>query len=409
MSMNDEPAGQEPSQAPEERRDQRGGEDPSEAVRLSEASGSTDFDVDEEAPSWSEGLRERKKRLTRKLISDTATAMFLERGFDDVKVIDVAEAAGVSEKTVYNYFPTKESLLFDREPEAAASIWRALGPGAPARSPVAGALEVLEAQIAEMSNDWSREGVGIFRRFAELVDATPSLQAAQREMSDRLERTAAEALAEQAGVNPDDPEPRIAAAALMGLWRLQYNACRRCALEGRTADETRRIASDEVARAARLVESGLWSFGAVVEGARSRQQLKAAGDAAQLAGRQVINAIRQARSVWEQLQQESRSPGATHDPRIQGLAAFLEQADRWKRDFKGQQDDWKQAYREQQWQLRQAQRELQQRFRQAHHEHRQEFRDAQSRRGAGPRGSRRPIRPPTPPEAPLPDAGDRPL
>ncbi len=87
------------------------------------------------ASDWSEGLRERKKRLTRSLISDTATAMFLERGFDDVRVAEVAEACGVSEKTVYNYFPTKESLLLDREPEMAAELWRALGPGSTARSP----------------------------------------------------------------------------------------------------------------------------------------------------------------------------------------------------------------------------------------------------------------------------------
>ena len=62
-----------------------------------------------------EGLRERKKRLMRQLISDTATAMFLERGFDEVRVAEVAAACDVSEKTVYNYFPTKESLILDRE------------------------------------------------------------------------------------------------------------------------------------------------------------------------------------------------------------------------------------------------------------------------------------------------------
>ena len=61
-----------------------------------------------------EGLRERKKRLMRQQLSDTATAMFLERGFDAVRVAEVAEACGVSEKTVFNYFPTKESLVLDR-------------------------------------------------------------------------------------------------------------------------------------------------------------------------------------------------------------------------------------------------------------------------------------------------------
>ena len=76
------------------------------------------------------GLRERKKRITRQLISDTATAMFLEKGFEEVRVADVASACNVSEKTVYNYFPTKESLLFDRFEDMEAQVRVALGPGA---------------------------------------------------------------------------------------------------------------------------------------------------------------------------------------------------------------------------------------------------------------------------------------
>src|SRR5580698_5703192 len=75
-----------------------------------------------------EGLRERKKRIMRQLISDTATAMFLDAGFDEVRVADVAAACGVSEKTVYNYFPTKESLIFDRFEDMEADVRHALGP-----------------------------------------------------------------------------------------------------------------------------------------------------------------------------------------------------------------------------------------------------------------------------------------
>src|SRR5579875_4216452 len=52
-----------------------------------------------------EGLRERKRRITRKLISDVATTLFATRGFDEVKVAEVARRVGVSEKTIYNYFP----------------------------------------------------------------------------------------------------------------------------------------------------------------------------------------------------------------------------------------------------------------------------------------------------------------
>src|ERR1700730_2222253 len=61
------------------------------------------------------GLRERKKARTRRLIADSAARLFAERGYEHVAVTDVARAAEVAEQTVYNYFPTKEQLVTDRE------------------------------------------------------------------------------------------------------------------------------------------------------------------------------------------------------------------------------------------------------------------------------------------------------
>ena len=89
----------------------------------------------ERAPVAGEGLRERKKRLMRQLISNTATSMFLERGFEEVRVAEVAAACEVSEKTVYNYFPTKESLLLDREQDMADGLRRVLGGCRPSWTP----------------------------------------------------------------------------------------------------------------------------------------------------------------------------------------------------------------------------------------------------------------------------------
>src|ERR1700753_4187054 len=88
-----------------------------------------------------EGLRERKKRLTRKLLSDTATRMFIDRGFDEVTIADIAAACGVSEKTVWNYFPAKETLLLDVEDVTVDALRREIGRGAP---PVEAMLRVLD-------------------------------------------------------------------------------------------------------------------------------------------------------------------------------------------------------------------------------------------------------------------------
>jgi len=269
-------------------------------------------------PVPGEGLRERKKRLTRQLISDTATSMFLERGFEEVKVAEVAAACNVSEKTVYNYFPTKESLVLDREEAMAAAIERALGPGGPPGSPV----DAVVTLIMEIANPYDYEDFAtgeppdlrLFRRFVEMFERTPSLRAAQRDMVERLAETAARAMAERAGVDPQDPEPQIAAHALLGLWRIQFQAMERYADGSLAVAEVHARVLDEVQRAARLLDTGLWSFSLAVQGRNGRDQLRAAAEAANEARKQVMTAIKQAREAWRQVVMESR----THEEQAPG-------------------------------------------------------------------------------------------
>lgn len=68
------------------------------------------------------GRRERKKAATRQAIADAALQLFLEHGFDRVSVRDVAERADVSTTTLFAHFPSKESLVFDREQEVDAAL-----------------------------------------------------------------------------------------------------------------------------------------------------------------------------------------------------------------------------------------------------------------------------------------------
>ena len=77
------------------------------------------------------GLRERKKVRIRETIAATAIRMFLEAGFDQVSITDIAREAEVSRRTLFSYFPTKEDLVLQRfadHEDEAARIVRARRP-----------------------------------------------------------------------------------------------------------------------------------------------------------------------------------------------------------------------------------------------------------------------------------------
>src|SRR4029450_4831274 len=87
--------------------------------------------------------------------SHTAPALFLERGFDEVTVSEIAEVCDVSEKTVFNYFPTKESLLLDREDYEAQMITEALRDHGDGASLVEAIVAVLEADVNVTYDHWA--------------------------------------------------------------------------------------------------------------------------------------------------------------------------------------------------------------------------------------------------------------
>jgi AcrR family transcriptional regulator len=212
----------------------------------------------------SEGLRERKKRLLRQRLSGTATEMFLDRGFDAVKIVEVAAACDVSEKTVYNYFPTKESLILDRWEGTTAAIQAGLADTGV--SPVDAVLRILADELGALMA-WLRAqpdlagATSSVRQFGELIASTPALRSYQSDTVTGLTAVAAQALAGRYGLSPDDPEPQIAAIALLGLWRVQFRALSKY-LDGRaTPDQVDKAVSGEVERAGQVITAGLRSLG----------------------------------------------------------------------------------------------------------------------------------------------------
>ena len=225
----------------------------------------------EASDASAEGLRDRKKRLLRQQLSDTATAMFLERGFDAVRVADVARACGVSEKTVFNYFPVKEALIMDRLETIQADLRTGLAD--PALTPVQAVLLILERELGAMTaqlaaHEDASQGRALIRRFGDLIRATPSLRAYQADVMDQAATAATEVLAARAGLTAADPEPQIAAKALLGLWRVQADSLRRHLDAAPTPTRLYELVSADVRRAAQLLDSGLRAFAAP----RSRRQ-----------------------------------------------------------------------------------------------------------------------------------------
>ncbi len=252
------------------------------------------------------GLRERKKRRTRQQISDVATSLFVMRGFDHVKVSEIAAIVGVSEKTVYNYFPTKESLVFDRADDGDRA---AGGSAARARAGTSRRRRRCCARSSEDMDDLEdlpEEIYALEAMFAEMVATTPALRAALRDLQSRLVEVATEELAAAADVDPRDPEPLIAARAIVALQELAFVSRMRHIEEGLRGRELHAAVSDDLERAARLLDAGLWSFNLLTQGARTRQQLRDAAAAAEDVRRQVLDALEQARAAWRALRRRER-------------------------------------------------------------------------------------------------------
>jgi AcrR family transcriptional regulator len=160
------------------------------------------------------GRRERKKAATRKAISDVATMMFLERGFDNVSIREVADAADVSPTTVFAHFPQKEALVFDEDDEQRDRLVAAVR-DRPAGRTINPAIHdfyatELRANVDEHGNDVTR----IFMRF---LNETPALRDYAAKMWLRHEDALADAIAEELGLAQPMAEIRVYARFVLQM------------------------------------------------------------------------------------------------------------------------------------------------------------------------------------------------
>lgn len=161
------------------------------------------------------GLRERKKRQTRDAIAAAAAELFAERGFDAVTVDDVARRADVSRQTVFNYYPSKEQMLFDRDDEVEAALLAAVRDRPPG-APLVGVFRAHTRAFWTRLDSILKDGP-LPPGFWEIVESSPALRDYLEATFARHAGVVARQLAVERKLPDDDPICHAQARALCGV------------------------------------------------------------------------------------------------------------------------------------------------------------------------------------------------
>jgi len=158
----------------------------------------------------------RKRQATRQLISTTATQLFFERGFDEVTVDEIAAAADVGRMTVFNHFPRKEDMFFDRDEDGRELLREALQQRDPAVAPIEVLRQLAHRLVAQRSPYISFSAGS--RGFIETIRGSETLKARARAIRDELTGLVATTLAQSVEREPGDPNAHLAASLLLATW-----------------------------------------------------------------------------------------------------------------------------------------------------------------------------------------------
>ncbi|MEU0212188.1 TetR/AcrR family transcriptional regulator [Streptomyces canus] len=185
-----------------------------------------------------EGLRERKKRQTRQYISDVATGLFVDRGFDAVTVAEIAEAADVSVNTVYNYFPAKEDLFLDRSAGVVDRLARWVRGRSKGESAAAAVLRELREEVEAVS-----PRIGLmsgYAAFMRVIENAPALRSRLWAIGQEVETNLEVALREETGADDHDPMPGLIAGQIGWVHSAVMAVIGREMVKGRKPDEVSR-------------------------------------------------------------------------------------------------------------------------------------------------------------------------
>jgi AcrR family transcriptional regulator len=179
-------------------------------------------------------LREQRRQRTREAIVDAAAELFTERGFDHVSVMEIAQRAGVVEKTVFNHFPVKEGLVFEADPPMRAALLDAVRRRPAGESVAAAAGNFVVAAISQLGSPAAAEGVA---EMARVIRGSRTLQGREREILGTLTDTLAEQITLETRAAAGELEPWLAANAVLGLYSTLLELARDRVLAGASGPE----------------------------------------------------------------------------------------------------------------------------------------------------------------------------
>jgi len=175
------------------------------------------------------GLRERKKARTRQLIADTAARLFAERGYERVAVSDVAREAEVAEQTLYNYFPTKEQLVTDRDEQIQDRLCNLIRSRPPGVTPAAAVRDFILEVVAGMGSIPPEQWRG---ELGYLAAISPTVHRLALELTDRQAAALAGAISDTTEIPP--AVARLYGIALAGVFTIIIDEAGRRTREGQT-------------------------------------------------------------------------------------------------------------------------------------------------------------------------------
>jgi AcrR family transcriptional regulator len=179
-------------------------------------------------------LREQRRQRTREAIVDAAAELFVERGFDAVSVSEIAQRAGVVEKTVFNHFPVKEGLVFEADPPMRAALLDAVRRRPAGESVAAAAGGFVVAAVSQLGAPAAAEGMA---EMARVIRGSRTLQGREREILGALTDSLAEQITLETRATPGELEPWLAANAVLGLYSSLLELARDRVLAGASGPE----------------------------------------------------------------------------------------------------------------------------------------------------------------------------